>query len=197
MTEAIRTEFTFTLPKGYVDKDGNPNNGCECMISSPVDDCDGVDSDCAGDLETTEEFLEALDRGRFDAPEKVGENLRLIDMAMGNDGRIYLRDLYKVYVLDAAGTGRESMERMRQAVDQIGTAVRHGVQADGFAELDPVFRGVAGIGSRMRGDGVDAGGVIRDIQVLPAGIVLDPVELPDIGPGSDHAPHPGSHPPEE
>jgi len=36
---------------GYVDKDGNPNNGCECLISNPVDLCDGVDSDCDGQID--------------------------------------------------------------------------------------------------------------------------------------------------
>ncbi len=36
---------------GYVDKDGNANNGCECMISNAVDLCDGVDSDCDGDID--------------------------------------------------------------------------------------------------------------------------------------------------
>ena len=36
---------------GYVDKDSNPNNGCECLVSNPVDLCDGVDSDCDGQID--------------------------------------------------------------------------------------------------------------------------------------------------
>ncbi|MFH2009559.1 MAG: MopE-related protein [bacterium] len=40
-----------TCNAGYVDKDGNPNNGCECMVTNPVDDCDGVDSDCDGTVD--------------------------------------------------------------------------------------------------------------------------------------------------
>jgi len=36
---------------GYVDADGNPNNGCECMITNPTDLCDGVDSDCDGQVD--------------------------------------------------------------------------------------------------------------------------------------------------
>ncbi len=36
---------------GYVDQDQNPNNGCECMITDPNDVCDGVDSDCDGQID--------------------------------------------------------------------------------------------------------------------------------------------------
>ena len=37
----------------YADKDGDPNNGCECLITSTDDGCDGVDNDC--DSETDED----------------------------------------------------------------------------------------------------------------------------------------------
>jgi hypothetical protein len=37
----------------YADKDGDPNNGCECLITSTDDGCDGVDNDC--DSQTDED----------------------------------------------------------------------------------------------------------------------------------------------
>ncbi|MBX3251337.1 MAG: hypothetical protein KF901_29435 [Myxococcales bacterium] len=41
----VRPDGGFSCPEGTVDLDGDPSNGCECIISE-IDYCDGIDNDC-------------------------------------------------------------------------------------------------------------------------------------------------------